>query len=673
MFLVAVLTVCPYCGTGCQVLIDDSASSQRVTGYSLSPVNEGKLCIKGYSGLTYNFSSERLKHPLIKVNGRFTETSWDHAFAEIITRLKNLVDKYGPDAVAFQSSAKCTNEENYLMQKLARFAGTNNVDHCARSCHSPTAFGLIATIGAGAGTGSIKSFEDTNTFFIIGSNTTEQHPIIGTKVIKEVKKGKKLVVADPRRTQLAQLADVFMQFNPGSDVALLNSIMYVILENNLEDLDFIEERTEEFEALKREVMKYPPEVTESITGIAPSQVEEAARLIAGNGPMSILYAMGITQHIHGTENVMDISNLGLLTGNLGKRGSGIFPLRGQNNVQGSSDMGALSEFYPGYVRTESPKVDKFEQLWNRKMPRTKGLALSEMFEAAADGKVKAIYLMGENPLITEAAATDVEKAIDNLDLFIVQDIFLTLTAGKADIVLPAASSLEKEGTFTNTERRIQKVSKVYEGPGDAKPDWWILSEIGRRLGYWEGYSSPEEIFKELGRAIPSYSGATYENIYPIGKQWPINESRPDGTETLHEGTFLGGRAKLIPVSYLPPAEAVDETYDFIMTTGRNYYHWHSGTMSRRTDILERESSEAYFEINVEDAKNKNIRNSDTVTIESRHGSIEAKALVTDRVPSHIIFVPFHFSEAKVNQLVGKAVDEISKIPEFKVVPVRVVP
>ncbi len=641
-------------------------------GYSKSPVNEGKLCIKGYSGLSYNFSRDRLKYPLIKRKGEFVRVSWEAALEETSRRMLEIIGKYGPDSVAFQSSAKCTNEENFLMQKIARLVGTNNIDHCARSCHSPTALGLINTLGAGAATGSIKSLESARTFFVIGSNTTEQHPIIGTKVLNERKRGKNLIVADPRRTQLAEAASIHLQFNPGTDIALLNSLMYVIIEEHLEDANFINERTVGFPAFKNEIMKYPPEVTGSITGIGPEKLREAAETIAKERPTSLLYAMGITQHIHGTENVMSVSNLALLTGNIGVRGSGIFPLRGQNNVQGSSDMGALSEWYPGYVPVDSPRVKSFEDMWKKKLPRKKGLTLSEMFDSAAEGSLKAIYVMGENPLVTEAAISDVENGIENLELFVVQDIFLTLTAGMADIVLPATTSLEKDGTFTNTERRIQKISKVYEAPGEARPDWWILAEIGKRIANTGDYGSPEDIFNEIKRAVPSYSGATYENIYPRGKQWPVGVDSPDGTEILHTKSFPIGRGRLVPIAYGPPAEAVDEEYNMIMTTGRNYFHFHSGTMSRRTDILERESPEPYVELSSEDATQLNVRNSQTITIESRHGSIRAKARVTDRIPRGIVFVPFHFDESRVNRLIGKNLDPYSKIPEFKVVAVRLV-
>ncbi len=668
----SVLTVCPYCGTGCQIILNDQGTGERVVGYSRSPVNEGKLCIKGYSGLSYNFSKERLKYPQIKRKGEFVRVSWEVALEETSRRLLEIIGKYGPDSVAFQSSAKCTNEENFLMQKIARLVGTNNIDHCARSCHSPTALGLINTIGAGAATGSIKSLESAKTFFVIGSNTTEQHPIIGTKILNERNRGKNLIVADPRRTQLAEVASIHLQFNPGTDIALLNSMMYVILEGHLEDGRFINERTVGFPELKNEVMKYPPEVTESITGIRPEKLREAAEIIAKDRPTSILYAMGITQHIHGTENVMSVSNLALLTGNIGVRGAGIFPLRGQNNVQGSSDMGALSEWYPGYVPVDSPKVKLFEDMWKKKLPRKKGLTLSEMFDAAAEGALKAIYVMGENPLVTEASISDVEKGVENLELFVVQDIFLTLTAGMADIVLPASTSLEKEGTFTNTERRIQRINKVYEAPGEARPDWWILAEIGKRIADTGDYGSSEDIFEEIKRAVPSYSGATYENIYPTGKQWPIGVDNPEGTEILHSKSFPIGRGRLVPIPYGPPAEAVDEEYDMIMTTGRNYFHFHSGTMSRRTDILERESPEPYVEVSNEDATKLDVRNSQTIKIESRHGSIKAKVRVTDRVPSGIVFVPFHFDESRVNRLIGKSLDPYSKIPEFKVVAVRLV-
>ena len=668
----SVVTVCPYCGTGCQIVIEGS-KGQRVSGYSLSPVNHGKLCVKGYSGLTYNFSDDRLRYPLIRSNGEFRRVSWEEALDYASKRLLEIIRKHGADAVAFQSSAKCTNEENYLMQKMARLVGTNNIDHCARSCHSPTVAGLVSTLGAGAATGSIESLGDSKTFFIIGSNTTEQHPIIGAKIIEERDRGKNLIVADPRRTKLADIASIYIQFRPGTDVALLNSMMFVIVNEGLQDSKFIEERTKGFPALSREVEKYDPVLMEAVTGAPSDLVIKAARIIAEERPAAILYAMGITQHIHGTENVQSISNLALLTGNIGKRGSGIFPLRGQNNVQGSSDMGALSEWYPGYVRVEENDVERIEKLWGRKLPRKRGLALSEMFEAAADGKLKAIYLMGENPLVTEASVADVERGLDNLELFIVQDIFMTLTAGKAHVVFPASTSLEKEGTFTNTERRIQKVNKVFDPPGEAKPDWWILKEMGMRICGMRNYSSPEEIFNEIRTVVKNYSGATYQNIYPIGKQWPINENAPEGTEILHATAFPIGRAEFKVIQYRSPAESVDEYFDLIMTTGRNYYHWHSGTMSRRTDILERESPEPYIEINIKDAQRLGIRNGQRITVKSRHGSMSIKASLTDSIPEGVVFAPFHFEEARVNKLVGNELDPVAKIPEFKVVPVRLIP
>ncbi|WP_010900473.1 formate dehydrogenase subunit alpha [Thermoplasma acidophilum] len=665
------LTVCPYCGTGCQIEVDYSGDHYTVHGYTRSAVNEGKLCIKGYQGLSYASSHDRITSPMLRSGDTWVKVSWDEAIDYVVKRLKEIRDRYGPDAIAFQASAKCTNEENYLLQKIARMIGTNNVDHCARSCHSSTVAGLIRTLGTAAATGSIKSLKSTQTFFVIGSNTTEQHPIIGTTIIKQKKAGKKLIVADPRRTKLASIADVFLQFKPGSDVALLNSMMFVILKRGLIDSEFIKSRTEGFEAFAEEIEKYPPELTEQITGVPPDLVEKAAEIYASNRPSAILYGMGITQHIHGTENVMSVSNLALMTGNLGRYGSGIFPLRGQNNVQGSSDMGALSEFYPGYVPPDSPGVEKFERIWEAKLPRKVGLMLSEMFDAAIDGRVKAIYLMGENPVITEANLSDVERGLKNLELFVVQDIFMTDTARYAHVILPATSALEKEGTFTNTERRIQRVVPVKDPPGDARPDWWILSQIYSKIFDREAYRSPEDIFNEIRLAIPNYSGVRYSDLYPDGKQWPINDQHPEGAEILHVDKFARGLGRFMAIPYKSPSESPDEEYPFILTTGRNYYHWHSGTMTRRSEILERESPNPYVEISVNDAKKLSIRNGQTITIESRHGSIKLPAMVTSKIPDGIVFVPFHFKEARVNLLVGENLDPYSKIPEFKVVAVKV--
>ncbi|MFG1520119.1 MAG: formate dehydrogenase subunit alpha [Thermoplasmataceae archaeon] len=664
------LTVCPYCGTGCQMNVNFRDGHVTVHGYNRSLVNHGKLCIKGYQGLSFTNSSRRIDHPMIRKDGILKPVTWNEALDFVVARLNAIRQDYGPDAVAFQASAKCTNEENYLMQKIARVFGTNNVDHCARSCHSSTVAGLIRTLGTAAATGSIESLKDAGTYFIIGSNTTEQHPIIGTTILNEARKGKHLIVADPRRTKVAANAEIFMQFRPGSDVALLNSMMHVILMEKLYDQEFIRSRTENFDEFANEISKYPPEVTESITGVPPDMVVRAARIYASNKPSAILYGMGITQHIHGTENVMSVSNLALMTGNLGRRGSGIFPLRGQNNVQGSSDMGSLAEFYPGYVPVGSD-ITRFEKLWNTKLPNNTGLTLSEMFDAALAGKIKAIYVMGENPVITEANISEVEKGIRNLDLFVVQDIFMTETAEMADVVLPAATALEKDGTFTNTERRVQRIVPVKIPPGEAKQDWWILSELSRKLLGLSGYSSAEEIFEEIREAIPNYSGIRYCDIYPNGKQWPVNKSSPDGTETLHVERFTRGLGKFVAIPSKPPSGIASDEYPFILTTGRNYFHWHSGTMTRRSDILERESPNPYVEINTNDAGRLKIRNGQIINVESDKGRISLPALTTGGIPEGIIFIPFHFKEARVNKLVGDNLDPYSKIPEFKVVAVRV--
>jgi len=664
------LTVCPYCGTGCQMNVNFRDAHVTVHGYNRSLVNHGKLCIKGFQGLSFTSSSRRIDHPMIRKDGILKPVTWNEALDFVAARLNSIKQDYGPDAVAFQASAKCTNEENYLMQKIARIFGTNNVDHCARSCHSSTVAGLIRTLGTAAATGSIESLKAAGTYFIIGSNTTEQHPIIGTTILNEVRKGKHLIVADPRRTKVAANAEIFMQFRPGSDVALLNSMMHVILKEKLYDQEFIGSRTENFEEFANEIRKYPPELTESITGVPADMVVRAARIYASNRPSAILYGMGITQHIHGTENVMSVSNLALMTGNLGKRGSGIFPLRGQNNVQGSSDMGSLAEFYPGYVAVGSD-ITRFEKLWNTKLPNNTGLTLSEMFDAALAGKIKAIYVMGENPVITEANISEVEKGIRNLDLFVVQDIFMTETAEMADVVLPAATALEKDGTFTNTERRVQRIVPVKDPPGEAKQDWWILSELSRKLLGLRGYSSAMEIFEEIREAIPNYSGIRYSDIYPNGKQWPVNKSSPEGTETLHVERFTRGLGKFFPVQYKPPSGIASEGYPFILTTGRNYFHWHSGTMTRRSDILERESPNPYVEINTSDAGRMKIRNGQIINVESDKGKISLPAMTTGGIPEGILFIPFHFKEARVNELVGDNLDPYSKIPEFKVVAVRV--
>lgn len=664
-------TICPYCGVGCGIIVQDLGGVVRVTPDPDHPINKGTLCVKGWKGLEFVTSPNRLTRPLLRTKSGFATISWEEAMRVAARELGRIKRDYGADSVAFISSAKATNEENYLMQKLARAFGTNNVDHCARSCHSTTIEGLIRTLGAGAMTASIDDIDEADAAFIIGSNTTEQHPIIGARIIRNRTRGLKLVVADPRGIKLATIADVWLRHRPGTDVALLNSLAHVVIEEGLFDKSMID-KVRGFEGYAKVVEKYSPEKVADITGVAPELVRRAAEIMAG-GKLMMFYAMGITQHEHGTENVMAVADLALILGAVGRRGTGVAPLRGHSNVQGSSDMAALPDFLPGYVRVWDPGRAKFERAWGFGISDKPGLYLTEMFKAGVSGKVKAFYIMGENPAITEACAADVPKALEEAEFVIVQDLFMTETAKHATLILPAASFMEKEGTITNTERRIQLIRKAREPPGEAKPDWEIIVMLANALGLRGfDYGSPRDVMSEISGLVPQYAGVTYEALENYGLQWPVPSRGHPGTRRLYESGFPRGKADLVPVEWTAPSEWVDNDYPFILTTGRSYYHWHSGVLTRESNILSREYPEPLIEVNTDDAARLGIRSGEPIRIEARQGAITAKAVITDKVPRGVVFSTFHFVEAIVNNLVGvEHVDKYAKMPEYKVVPVRV--
>ncbi|MGC8619597.1 MAG: formate dehydrogenase subunit alpha [Thermoplasmata archaeon] len=664
-------TVCPYCGVGCNVIvISDRKRILNILPSKREDINYGTLCIKGWKGFYYVQNDKRLKKPLKKVNDNFVEISWEEAIDLVVKNLKNIMDKYGPGALAFQASAKCTNEDNYLMQKLARQVfHTNNVDHCARSCHASTIEGLISTFGSGAMTTSIRDINNADLYFVIGSNTTEQHPIIGSRIINNVRNGKKLIVADPRKIQLTNFANIHLRHIPGTDLALLNSIAYVIIDKGLYDKKFIEERTDGFEEFKQIVEFYDPDRASRITGVEPELIEKAAVMYASSKSI-IFYAMGITQHTQGTENVQAIANLAMLTGNVGKSGTGVAPLRGHNNVQGSSDMGALCDFLPGYRRVYDDQGRAiFENAWNCKISSKPGVSLTEMFEYALDGKIKGMYIMGENPVLSEPENDKIKMALSKLDFLVVQDIFMTETAEYADVILPAYSFAEKLGTFTNTERRIQLIRPFMDPPGNARNDWEIFQLIAGKMGYTWEYKNSEDIMNEISSLVPQYKGVNYKCLENGGVQWPVINCQ--STEIMHKEKFTIGKGKFKPAYWKKPLEFYDEEYPFILTTGRIYYQFHTGTMTRKINILEREAPEAFVEINTDDAKSLGIRNNEVIKLISRHGSLDVKARVTDIVPRGIVFMPFHYYEASVNKITNSNLDPTAKIPELKVTAVRI--
>lgn len=668
-----VSTICPYCGVGCGIRLGIRGERVvNVKGDEGNPVNRGRLCVKGRFGYNWIHHKERLKEPFVKKEGKFVKATWDEALdlvAEKFSRYR------GSEFAAF-SSAKCTNEENYLIQKFARAVmGTNNVDHCARLCHSPSVAALAQSLGSGAMTNSIEEIADAGCIFAIGTNTTESHPVIGLKVKEARRKGAKVIVANPRRIDLCKKADIWLQYRGGTDVALLMGMCRVIVEENLTDTSFIARRCENYEAFKESLQEFTPAYVEEITGVDPALLREAARIYAGASSSSVLYAMGITQHSHGTDNVLAISNLALLTGNLGKPSSGINPLRGQNNVQGACDMGALPNVYPGYQKVSDPDVkEKFENAWKATLDESPGLTLTEIVNAAHKGDVKALYLVGENSLLSEPDGNHVLEALKKLDFFVAQDIFMSETASLADVVLPAASFAEKNGTFTNTERRVQLVRKAVNPAGDAKPDWWITSQIAKKMNHRGfDFKNASEIFVELAALTPSYKGITHERISQKGISWPVKSRVHKGTPVLHKDSFstASGKGKFFPLKYIPPAEMPDEQYPFILTTGRSLYHYHTGTMTRRVDGLNILKERETVEINPGDASLLGLGEDDRVRVTSRRGEIEAAVKITPNSPAGMVSMSFHFSESPANLLTNPALDPVAKIPELKVCAVRV--
>jgi len=671
-----VLTVCPFCGCGCQFylqVLDNEIAG--VVPCKTDEISEGKLCIKGRNAADFINHPDRLKSPLTKRNGKFEPISWDEALNIVTKRLGEKKQRYGADSIGVLASAKCTNEENFLMMKFARMViGTNNIDHCARLCHASTVVGLAKAFGSGAMTNSIPEIEGADCIFVIGSNTVEQHPLISSRILRAKEKGAKLIVADPRCTPIVQFADVYLPHKPGTDVCLLNGIMNLILSLNLTDNDFISQQTEGFQELEKKVKEYPPERVCEITGVDQIALEKAARIYGEAKRASILYAMGITQHITGTDNVESCANLAMLTGNVGRESTGVNPLRGQNNVQGACDMGALPNVYSGYQSVTDAKARaKFEKAWGVKIPENVGLTVTEMTDAALKGSIKAMYIMGENPVLSDPDTNHVKKALSSLDFLVVQDIFLSETARFAHVVLPGCSFAEKEGTFVGTDRRVQKVRKAIEPIGDSKPDWLVISELAKKMG-GKGfdYKSTKEIMEEIALLTPSYAGISYERL-DNGEvlAWPCTSKEQPGTRFLHKDAFVRGKGRFFAVDYKEPAELPDKEYPFILTTGRLMFQYHTGTMTRRVPALERELPTGFVEINVGDAKKLSIAQGEKVKVRSRRGEIEIKALVTNGIRPGVVFIPFHFAECAANELTGRNIDPEAKIPELKVCAVKV--
>jgi len=669
-----VTTTCVYCGVGCQLdLWIKNDKIVRVRGSERRP-NNGRLCVKGRFGYEFVHSPERLTRPLVKRKGEFFEVDWDEALDIVASRFKKIQREYGGDALAGLSSAKCTNEENYVFQKFVRAAfGTNNVDHCARLCHAPTVAGLGTAFGSGAMTNSIPELADADCILVTGSNVTETHPVTATYIKNAVRKGAKLIVVDPRRIDLVEYADIWVRQNPGSDVAWINGVMHVIIEEGLLDEDFINGRTEGFEEMSKTLKQYSPEKVEEISGIAADTIRKIARFYAGAAASSIVYAMGITQHTTGTDNVLSLANLAMVAGQIGRKSTGVNPLRGQNNVQGAGDMAALPNIFPGYQKVTDPESrKKFEREWKvESLSGEPGLTVTEIMKAGIEKRVRGLYIMGENPMLSDPNLKHVEKALEAFDFLVVQDIFLSETARYADVVLPAASFAEKEGTFTNSGRSVLRVRKAVTPPGAAKPDWQIVTDLSQRMGYSMSYNSASEIMDEIAKVAPIYGGINYRRLEKEELHWPCPNADHPGTLYLHKDEFKRGKGKFHPVDYLPPAERPDRTYPLILSTGRMLYHYHTATMSRRSKPLNSFAKDAYVEINVKDLEQIGACDGCRVRVITRRGDIEIFARRSERVAPGVVFIPFHFHESPANRLTNDVLDPVSKIPELKVAACRI--
>ncbi len=711
-------TICSYCGVGCKITLHVKDNRiVRVDGAWDGPANHGWTCVKGRFGYDYVHHPDRLTRPRVRrylLQGQrknregaaweWVDTDWETALQIVARRLSEVWVLHGPQSIGILASAKCLNEENYLMNKLARqVIGTNNIDHCARLCHSSTVAGLAISFGSGAMSNSIDDVaEQAQAYFVIGSNTTEQHPVIGMRLRQAVRqRGAHLIVADPRRIDLCDFATLHLQHRPGTDNALINGLMYIILEKGWEDKEFIASGTEGFEEFKATVMDYPPERVSAITGVPIEYLYRAAEIMATSKPMAVLWAMGITQHVTGVQNVMNLANLQMLLGNMGKPGGGVNPLRGQNNVQGACDMGGLPNVYPAYQPVTSEEARrKFAQAWGldeaplspeapRGLSASIGMTVTEMIPAILQGRIHALYILGENPVMSDADTHHVRQCLEQVDFLVLQEIFPSETSVYADVLLPGVTFAEKSGTFTNTERRVQPVHKAIDPPGEARPDWWIIAEIARRLipllaqqgrtidlqapwARWD-YADTSAILAEINALAPSYAGITWERLEKGETlQWPCPAPTHPGTPILHVERFTRGLGRFVAVDYLPPAEWPDDQYPMILSTGRVLYHWHGGEMTRRSRGLLEIYPEPRIEISQEDAERLGLNGSPRVRVISRRGSIEAEAQITDRVPAGMVFASFHFPQASANVLTnGAALDPVSRIPQFKVSAVRV--
>ncbi len=675
-----VQTTCSFCGVGCGLTahVRDGAIT-HVDSPDDHPVNQGWLCVKGRYGWDYAQHDDRLTHPLIRVGargeGRWRRASWDEALDLTAQRLAHHRDTHGADAVAVYASSKCTNEENYLLQKFTRAVlQTNNIDNCTRLCHASSVAALDISLGTGAFTNSLDEIAENDVIFVTGSNTTETHPITALKMKAAVRDGARLIVADPRAIELTRWADVHLQFRTGTDVPMYNALLHVVIRDGLVDEDFVAARVHDFEAVAESVRAWTPERQEALTGIPAADIERAARIIGEAGKTAFYWGVGISEQTHGTDACLTLINLCLATGNVGRRGTGLNPLRGQNNVQGTSDVGAIPMYFTDYRSVESPEVrGVFEEAWGLALPPVEGLTTIEIADAVGRGDLRAMFIMGENPLMSDPDLNAAREHFNHIDFLAVQDIFMTETAEIADVVLPAASWAEKDGTFTNTDRRVQRVRPILDPPGEARQDWAIVADLSRRMGYDLELTTPAEIFDEIARLTPSHAGMSHARLDREGGiRWPCLDADDPGALWLFGDRFptSDGKATMTPVDWTENVEIPDAEYPFIFNTGRVLYHWHTGSVSRRSR-LDDAYPEPLVEVSPEDADRLGIPKSGLVRVSSRRGSLEARAWITRRVPPGTVYMSWHFVEAAANLLTINALDPISKIPEYKICACKV--
>jgi formate dehydrogenase major subunit len=666
-------STCVYCGVGCQMDVGSRAGAVVGIRPAMGAVNRGHLCAKGRYAFEFNGAPDRVTEPMIRRDGQWQPASWDEALTFIAARLQDIVRRDGADAVGVLGSARATNEENYLIQKFARVVlGTNNVDCCARVCHQPSAAALKAMLGTGAATNSFDCIEQAGVIMVCGANPTENHPIVGARIKQAVLKGAKLIVVDPRATELARMADIHLQLRPGHNVQLFNAIACTILDEGLEDRAFIAERVGNVEAFAAFVKGYAPEAVGAQCEVAPELIRAAARLYATGTPAMQVHGLGMTEHCQGTEGVMTLINLALITGNLGKPGSGVNPLRGQNNVQGSAHMGCEPKSLTGGQSLEQARAH-FEQVWGVPLPTSEGLTLPAMMDAAGQGKLKALWAVGYDIYPTLANASSTANSLAKLELVIVQDLFLTETAQAfGHVFLPAASVFEKDGTFMNADRRVQRVRQAVAPPGRALADWQIVQALARHMGQAAhfGFDSPQAIWDEVRRVWPGGAGLSYARLDGDSPQWPCPNETHAGTPVLHKDSFpIGKRAALRMIAFVPTAETTDAEFPMLLSTGRTLQHFNAGTMTYRTPQVRLQESD-YLDISPQDGARLGIGERDQVRVVSRYGTAVLPARLNVNVNPGMLFATFHLARLFVNRLTSARRDQVTKAPEYKVTAVH---